>query len=294
MQTDSENNDDCPENLTWRSTLLRSLIGTTVLVSLLLGWTWLVSGRGYAERAATSLAMPIGVLWVTLFFSTIAMWLRGNRLAWLLAATAWAVIGISHNQYVARWVFGLVEHPVTASLDDQQPLRAVFVLGGGAGVDPLGNPQLGRDGQRLITGAQLYYQGKTKAVVCTGSAPGEVPNPSVIGRALLVSLGIPDEDIFELSGENTSQEMNSIKEFLANPPDGFPRGGECGVVTSAFHMHRAQRLAKARDLELQPIPCCFRQSGSGPFSPRFLIPDSGAASLMGSAIKELLARTVGR
>lgn len=256
-------------------------------------WTWASSGRSIAERAATSLAMPIGILWLIIFAATCWCALQRRRIGFLLVLSIWLLLSISHNRYFATWIFQFVEHPFVEVDETPNRFRTVFVLGGGAGIDPEGKPQMGGDGQRLVYAARLWHAGVAQSIVCTGSKPlGR--DPSDIGRELLTSIGVDDKDIYEIKGDNTSEEMQHAREFLDDLPDGFPTEGEIALITSAYHMPRAQRLANANGLELAPLPCNYRVRGKEVFSPWYLLPESGAASTVGAAIKEMLAALVGR
>jgi uncharacterized SAM-binding protein YcdF (DUF218 family) len=111
---------------------------------------------------------------------------------------------------------------------------------------------------------------------------------------LLESVGVPTAVIFKVPGENTTQEMKGLKEFFANPPTAFPKSGDTALMTSAFHMRRAMRLAKSHQLDLEPLPCGYRSGFFRRFSPRDMIPNADAASAFGTALKECLAGLVGR
>ena len=64
--------------------------------------------------------------------------------------------------------------------------------------------------------------------------------------------GIPAERITQLGGMNTSQEMIELRQFLGEHPP-----ARVGLLTSAFHMPRAERLARKNGLQLTPIPAGF-------------------------------------
>jgi len=174
-----------------------------------------------------------------------------------------------------------------------KPFRAVIVLGGGAGVTQQQTKELNREGERIFSAAQLWHAGLVSSVICTGSTPSSAEHPRDISAELLQSVGVPTEVIFKAPGENTIQEMQALKEFLEAPPSGFPESGEIGLITSAFHMRRAMRLASAKDLDFHPLPCGYRRAYRG-FSPKALIPDADAVAVFGSAFKEKLASLVGR
>ena len=283
-----------PRAVAW-GVLASGVLSTTVVLM-----TWLATDRSYAERAATDFVMPIGALWLLFFTSAVASFKRGRRGLAIFFALAWLIHGLVFNAKLAGAWLSAVEYP---SLRDpasqlEAPLDAVVVLGGYAGINRLGVPELGGDGQRLLLTAQLWHSGNAKLVICTGDGPPGLDSPRAIGRKLLVSVGVPDEVIYDVGGLNTKSEMASLSLFFKEPPAGWsakmksspPR---VGLVTSAFHMPRALRLAAEKDLEFVPLPCAFRGHGNS-WTPRDLIPNVGAGKSFTIAFKETLGRLVGR
>lgn len=239
------------------------------------------------------MAMPIGIVWLIIFAAVCWCAFQRRRMGFLIVMAIWILVSVSHNRYFAAWIYHFVEYPFVQLAEDHPTLRTVIVLGGGAGVDPVGEPQLGGDGQRLVDTAKYWHAGRTHSIICTGSNPLN-RDPCDIGKRLLTTIGVDPTVIYKVPGNNTSEEMKSVKAFLDSPPEAFPVDGKVGLVTSAYHMPRAMRLAKGQGLDLLPLPCGFRVKGDVEFSPWYLVPTSGAASTVGAATKELLAAIIGR
>jgi len=174
------------------------------------------------------------------------------------------------------------------------PLRSAIVLGGGLTVSPAGTPELGRDGERIFSAAQLWHAGLVSSIICTGKTPDGRYNPSDIGEELLLSAGVPPEAVFKVAGETTTGEMQHLQEFLKSPPEGFPSSGELVLITSAFHMPRAMRLAANHDLRFIPYPCAFRGTDFEFMLPSRMIPGGQAVHECSLALKEHLGRLMGR
>lgn len=288
-------------------------VGSAGLLSLVLVvWTGVTGGRSPAERAATTLVMPISAFWLFCFAGTITCWIRKHRLVALSFATLWLAISVTFNGYIAGRFLRAMEYPTTADPASSlsSPLDAVVLLGGYAMDNRYEVAELSCDGQRLLLAAQLWHSGKVKTLICTGTAIEDARDPSMIGRELLVSVGVPNEVIFEVPGVNTAAEMKSLEQFFESPPEPWLKqiqipGGEIpeefdparasiGLVTTAVHLSRAMRLAADRDLRFTPLGCKFNGRPVKYFSPRQLIPDSGAGNSFAIALKEALARIVGR
>jgi len=157
--------------------------------------------------------------------------------------------------------------------------------------------------------AQLWHAGKVSAIICTGDdnyVPAPLPNrqmdlierdrwnPARQGIELLVSLGVPVNRLYRVGGTHTAAEMENLVKFFASPPETFPTDGKVGLITSAFHMPRAMRLASGESLEFIPIPVSYRTAPHEPVSVVDFVPSANAGQLFYMGIREMLARLVGR
>lgn len=275
--------------------------------------TWIINGTSTAMRAATDLAMPVGLLWLAIFATAVAAFRFGDRRHFVAACLAFLVFGTLFNGRFAGSMMRNLEYPAQRHPLDphfDQYFDAVISLGGYASVNRFGVDEVGTDGMRMLLAAQIWNAGLTNRIICTGASPIS-DDPSVIGRRLLESIGVPGNAIIELGGENTSGEMKCIREFLDEAPAGWaapldgvtPKtsnavddgtGPKIGLITSAFHLPRAMRLARAAGLEFQPLPCVYSGSPTETFSPRVLIPNAAAGKSLAVVLKEMLARLLGR
>ena len=255
-------------------------------------------GKTMVEQLITEMAMPLGLLWLLLIAVTYGTLVSRQRFMALLAMTCLLLVTAFGNQYVANALTHSLERPYL----DQAPIQpgdvdTVVLLGGGTVSDLRGRSHLSSSGDRVAAAARLYHaavaKGVTPQIICTGiqvyrSDPADL-DPRDESKNCLVALGVPAENISTLPGANTYQEMQHLKEWV----DGQTSAHRLGILTSAWHLPRAMRLAEARGIEAIPIPSDFRS--------QFLAPSVGmvvptAASLLAStaAVKEYLARLVKR
>ena len=82
--------------------------------------------------------------------------------------------------------------------------------------------------------------------------------------------------------ENTAQEAQAVAEMLEN-------GRKIILVTSAFHMPRAQALFQDAGLDVTPWPVDFRASANK-VTPMDFIPSAGGLSGTSAALREFLGR----
>lgn len=289
--------------------LAKWLLSFAILPILIVGVTFIQEGFVAAGRGATMMVLPTGVVWLAM--AAVAIVALIDRY-WFKASFAgvlfliWTVLG---NGGFSNWIIGQIEYPLTDSptpafeqrAGEVKPLDVIVTLGGSAGLKTDHFAEITGDGERLVSAAQAYHAKMTRTIIATGSSTDGIGNPSEISRDLLVSLGVPTEVIFELPGTNTQQEMRSLSRFLRSPPESWSEQIEntvvprVGLMTSAFHMPRAMRLAESQGLELIPLPCAFRASWtSRQWKASDWVPTSGAQSTVGLAFKEMLASALGR
>ncbi len=267
-------------------------VGFAVFVVAL---SYLVEGRTLATRTATSMAMPIGMIWLMCMLFSIWFGLRRMWSAAISFGLICFLFSVTGNIYFSSKFMNALEWPEqSVSATRSQPFRCVVVLGGGMTVSPQGTPELGQDGERVFSAAQLWHSGATRAIVCTGATPDGRYNPGDIARQVLLTAGVPEDVIYVVKGENTTQEMELLKSFFSSPPDRFPTTGEVALITSAFHMKRAMRLAEVQQIEFVPFPCAFRTTVINGFEPNRWVPSAESMGILALALKERLGMLIGR
>ena len=257
--------------------------------------TYGLAGRTMLEKTLTALASPVGLVWLALF--GIGWWLfRTNRRGEATAVfLAWLILTVGGNIWVTHQLVRPLEAPweqidgITGEAFD-----VVVVLGGGTSDRGAGRAQLASDGERVITAARMFHAGKTQRIICTGTQQWRVKETDMHFRdeatQILVGLDVPADRIEQLEGRNTTLEMQNLKSWIQQQPNPALR---VGIVTSAYHLSRAMRLAAFNGVVAEGIPANFRSPALAE-SPSWVIPS--AENLRNSAIatKEYLAGLIGR
>jgi len=218
------------------------------------------------QKALAGLLMPAGLIWLALLLAAVAALLRqqgdgdkrDRRMA-VAACSLFAAYWLLGNGITAAALLGWHQRPfISAQLDHSEPFDALLVLGGASSRRPSGEVQLSPSGDRLVTAARLFHRGASRLIVCAGtplvggkaadeqSAAGEA-------RRLLVELGVPSGAILVVPGRNTSEEISAFAQLSSQ--QGWQRKG---LVTSAWHMRRASRLAQRAGVSVTPVPADFR------------------------------------
>jgi len=273
------------------------MLRVAVAVVLFVAGTWWAMGRMVAEKIATALVMPSGLIWLLLFVAILAARRAQRNDLMVACALPWLVVTLMGNGIVLEYAATEIERP-WRQIDPLQvePCDAVVVLGGGTLTGGNGRVQANSSGDRIVLGAQLYHAGITPRLYCTGRRIEELypdaNDPATEAFELLTSLNVPADTIEILEGRNTSEEMKLLSAKFGDTD------ARIGVVTSAWHLRRAMQLAAKNGLNPVPLPADFMSSPERnvPMSAYILdcIPQDSNLWGMAKLCKEFLGSLVGR
>ena len=181
---------------------------------------------------------------------------------------------------------------------------AIVVLSGGRHPAP-GAARVSEweDPDRFLAGLDLYRAGKAPRLLFTGGASPFLPGQSLEGQRYLQEarqLGIPAAAMASTPPVvNTAEEAAAIRSLLAPPSSPLSATSpRILLVTSAFHMRRAQRLFERQGLQVLPFPVDFQALGrwAGPLwrDPTQWLPSARALDDSSRALRELMGRLVYR
>lgn len=234
------------------------------------------------------LAMPTGLLWMLIGIVPFACAAR-RRWRWgIPTAFVWLGFTLAGNTWLGATWLGALEAPY-AELDPfASEYDAVFVLGGGAAAGPSGRAQINHSGDRVVLAAQLYHAGRTPILVSSGS---EVPGANAVGdlaaatAELWISLGVPPSAIRQIPGPyDTRSEVQAYADLIRE--ESWQR---VGLISSAWHLNRAQMHADIAGIAVSPLPADFR--GNPTWEGIVSVPPSG----LGFRLVQLAAwETLGR
>jgi uncharacterized SAM-binding protein YcdF (DUF218 family) len=238
----------------WRS--LRGggrALGVAGLVALAAGLVAFAPERPVLEKIAGRLIMPAGLLFVAGWAASLLMLRRSPRLGLALFA-AWAFYAAIGNECLGGLLLERLEAPYAAIEPLREaPFDAIFVLGGGVYSTESGEGQLGGSGDRVVLAARMYHAGVARRLVASGrSVPGlgEAWESGPVTARIWRSLGVPGDAILIVEGAyDTRMEIARYAELTRER-----RFARVGLVTSAWHMRRAMRLAEREGLDAAPLP----------------------------------------
>ena len=271
-----------------------------VAVAAAAGAALLWPGKFYVEKSLTRLILPTGLLWLALLGLTAGLLARRRWSAAALAGVAAGLLTAAGNPVLAQTLAGGLEEGFGGDPLARGRFDAVAVLGGGVSRGPHDGPAVNAFGERVILAARLYHAGRTPRLLATGSSPpgDRGPGPGPLTRDLWERLAVPPGAIGTVPGTTTSEELARLTEAAAEAAARGEPWGRVGLVSSAWHLPRAMRLAgeagltEAPGVELVPLPADSLATLST-VGPRW-IPDSESLNVTDRCLKEWLARLVRR
>jgi uncharacterized SAM-binding protein YcdF (DUF218 family) len=207
----------------------------------------------------TFLLMPPASLALGTILGLVLLAVGWRRLGWAVILTASIVTSIFSWAPLGDALLGYVEDQARAA-ERATPrccYDAIVVLGGGIApaVPPERDfPSLTDSSDRIWAAARLYKQGVAPRIIVSGGGflanNGPATTEAEAMRRFLVELGVPDSAIVsEGQSDNTIENIRNVRRLVEDRP--------VALVTSAYHMPRAMRIAKAAKLNVAAFPVNF-------------------------------------
>ena len=145
----------------------------------------------------------------------------------------------------------------------------------------------GEAADRIFAGIDLFKLNKAPVLILTGGKlPWSIGVPEgEYLRDVAIELGVPKRDILLTENvENTDQEAKAIRKLLSEDKP------KVILVTSAFHMPRAQKVFEAAGINVVPFPVDF-QKGLSKITFMSFMPSANALSETSFFVREMIGRT---
>jgi uncharacterized SAM-binding protein YcdF (DUF218 family) len=244
------------------------------------------------QKVVGRMALPLGLLWTTLLTVTVLRLGARDRAGALRAGLLAVAVTVVGNQFVGEVLMAWLERPYRSDPFAEAPFDAIVVLGGGAKEGPHPHYELRMSGDRILLGARLQRAGKTAVLVTTGTAIegfSTTFDGTAATRRMWEDVGVPPDVILQLDRTRTTSEEASRIAGVARER-GWRR---IGLITSAWHMRRAERLFREAGVDVVPLPADHlgTPSWDGLYS---LVPIGYGAWLQQKAVWELIGAATGR
>lgn len=197
------------------------------------------------------LVYPLSLAILLCLCSCLLLWSGRRRSGALLTALAAALLWTASTRKAAELITARLERPYPPQRAEDMPQAgAIVILGGGTeGTVPgLGLTDLNGGADRLVHGARLFRAGKAPLVILSGGSPPGIRPEAEEMAELLAFMGVPADQMLLEPASRTTQEngANTVRLLQAR---GIRR---ILLVTSAYHMRRAQAVFMRLGLEVIP------------------------------------------
>jgi uncharacterized SAM-binding protein YcdF (DUF218 family) len=147
--------------------------------------------------------------------------------------------------------------------------------------------EFGESVDRIFAGIDLFKENKAPSLILTGGKmPWSIGKPEgEYLRDVAIKYGVPRKNILLTENvQNTDQEAKSVKKILTiDAPKVI-------LVTSAFHMPRAQKVFEEVGIRIVPFPVDFRNASSKLTFMHFM-PSAKSIWETSFFVKEMIGRT---
>jgi len=229
---------------------------------------FLTSARRYTisfelTKLLSLLLYPLSQSLLLCLLALLALFFHRVRLAALALLLGLGWLYLCSTSVFADYLMGTLEdgYPPKA-LSVVEPADAIVLLGGAIRGDvhlgTLGD--LNQQADRLVHAVSLYKAGKSPLLVVTGGGPSGARTEAQIMYELLQVMGVPAGAIVQ-EGKSRDTYQNAVYTAQMLKELGIRR---ILLVTSAFHMRRAQALFVAQGLEVVPAPTDYQRLASPP------------------------------
>jgi uncharacterized SAM-binding protein YcdF (DUF218 family) len=179
------------------------------------------------------------------------------RIGFYVVVLAWGWLYLCAQAPFSYYLMGRLERDFPPLVMSEVEKADAIVLLGGAmrGDTQVGTlPDLNQYADRLVHAVALYKAGKADFILLSGgSAPGTRSEAHLM-RDVLAVMGVPAQHLI-LEDQSKNTHDNAVNSALLLKSRDMNR---ILLVTSAFHMPRANALFQAQDLEVVPAPTDYQ------------------------------------
>lgn len=253
---------------------------------------WTRPAMFYLSKVLPLFVLPLGLV---LLLAIAGLWTRRRILIWAAIAVLWlSSTPVLSDALMRAMEGGAVRIPAT----DAPRADAIVALSGFRIVAP-GKAAISewKDLSRFLGGVELYRVGRAPLLVLTGGwEPWERSAPTqgdVLAR-YATGMGVPADSVVTTGRvRNTAEEAAAVAALLRARRGARAPGGSATtvlLVTSAYHMARAERLFRRQGLTVVPFPVDFQVSAASTLSVLTFLPTAHALEETTSALHELFGR----
>lgn len=246
----------------------------------------------YLHKILPDFLLPLDI---TLLLVLAGLLLRQRTIIWIGVAVLWLSSTPVVSHFMVRSVEGWADR---SEAIDAPRADAIVVLSGGRVVAP-GVAAISEwsDADRFYGGMALFQAGKAPFLIFTGGWLPWESKAKPEGEILIEyakALGVPAKSLITTGAVvNTAEEAHVVAALLAelHLAGAVQRARpHILLVTSAFHMPRAQRLFASAGLEVTPFPVDFKVSAGTELGVMDFLPRADALTQTEMVWREMYGR----
>ncbi|MFO7568325.1 MAG: YdcF family protein [Smithellaceae bacterium] len=231
---------------------------------------------------------PVFIIFVLLLAGLAFCWFGAKKKGGALFLFLVVILfyGVSITPVANYLAYSLERDYLRQKPDDARVFDVLVVLGGGSyDIRALGETYLmNGTTARLAHAVTLYHRHPSKYFICSGDGPGSVPEAELMARLALV-FGVPKERIrIETKSQTTWENAQEVSKLFAN------KNISVGLVTSGYHMQRAEREFRKFFPEITALPAHFLYGSLCDNAVVRYMPQSAALKQTETALKEMIGQ----
>lgn len=198
--------------------------------------------------------MPLSIGLILLFLGILYLYLKNYKRAklFLVISLVWIFL-ISYLPF-SNMLLKPLENEYKAYLDINPNIKYLMVLGHGHVTNNEISPHSQLSGSalmRLTEGIRIFKKLNNAKLILSGYAGDDDITPhAIISKNVAISMGVDENSIITFEkAKDTKEESLFAKELVKDE--------KLILVTSAFHMKRAVKLFKEKNIDLIPAPTDF-------------------------------------
>ena len=242
----------------------------------------------YFSQFLSFLALPLTIILILIVGGAVFLTKRwGKRMLWV----GIFLLLFFTNPFLSNLAL-LAWEPAFKDFDEIQNHEIGIVLTGVTNLSKTAYDRtfFNKGADRITHALQLYRMGKIKKILITGGQGLNPTNPQseaeLLQRFLLMT-GVPEPDVLvEDQSKNTAQNASFTKAFLER--NHISTDQEFLLITSAFHMKRAEQCFDKVGLKTESFPADYYSHDVKYDLPALLYPDAESLTYWNKLIKEWL------
>lgn len=207
----------------------------------------------------------------------------------VLRISALGIFLIFSNTAMFNWTITKWEGPIENAGVEINKASNIVILGGYSSINAKSNKILFfQSVDRLLQALPIYHQNPGSKIILSGGSAEimfeEVPE-AIYLKNYLISINIPENDIIvESESRNTNENAIQTKKVLS----AINTSGDVILITSAFHMRRAQRCFEKMGINVIPYYSHFLQHTNQLKPGEYFIPSLATLNQWPLLLKEWL------